>query len=42
MTLSKVASPVENFTIAYDKTATGCTLREEWDTTRATIDIAAK
>jgi hypothetical protein len=42
MKMSKPSSPVENFTIAYDKTATGCTLREEWDTTRATIDIAAK
>jgi DUF2911 family protein len=42
MKLSKTSSPVENFTIAYDKTATGCTLREEWDATRATIDIAAK
>jgi hypothetical protein len=42
MKLSKTSSPIENFTIAYDKTATGCTLREEWDTTRATIDIAAK
>jgi len=42
MKLSKTSSPVENFTIAYDKTATGCTLREEWDTTRATVDISAK
>jgi hypothetical protein len=42
MTLSKTASPVEDFTIAYDKTTTGCTLREEWDTTRATVDITAK
>ncbi len=42
MTMSKPPSPVENFTIAYDKTATGCTLREEWDTTRATVDITAK
>ncbi|MFZ0955983.1 MAG: DUF2911 domain-containing protein [Candidatus Sulfotelmatobacter sp.] len=42
MKLSKLPSPVEDFTITYDKTATGCTLREEWDTTRATIDIAAK
>jgi hypothetical protein len=39
MKLSTLPSPVENFTIAYDKTATGCTLREEWDTTRATVDI---
>ncbi|HEY6371292.1 MAG TPA: DUF2911 domain-containing protein [Candidatus Sulfotelmatobacter sp.] len=42
MKLSKLPSPVENFTIAYDKTAAGCTLREEWDTTRATVDISAK
>jgi hypothetical protein len=42
MKMSAPPSPVENFTIAYDKTATGCTLREEWDTTRATVDISAK
>ena len=42
MKLSKVPSPVENFTIAYDNTGKGCTLREEWDTTRATVDISAK
>jgi hypothetical protein len=40
MKLSTLPSPVENFTIAYDKTATGCTLREEWDTTRASVDIS--
>jgi hypothetical protein len=42
MKLSKLPSPVENFTIAYDKTGKGCTLREEWDTTRATVDITPK
>ena len=42
MKLSTLPSPVENFTIAYDKTATGCTLREEWDTTRATLEITPK
>src|SRR5580693_6103167 len=42
MKMSKPPSPVENFTIAYDKTPTGCTLREEWDTTRASVDISAK
>jgi hypothetical protein len=42
MKLSKLPSPVENFTIAYDKTGSGCTLREEWDTTRASVDISAK
>jgi hypothetical protein len=40
MKLSTLPSPVENFTIAYDKTARGCTLREEWDTTRASVDIS--
>ena len=40
MKLSTLPSPVENFTIAYDKTATGCTLREEWGTTRASVDIS--
>jgi Protein of unknown function (DUF2911) len=42
MKMSKPPSPVENFTIAYDKTSTGCTLREDWDTTRATVGISAK
>src|SRR5258707_11493517 len=40
MRLSTLSSPVENFAIAYDKTATGCTLREEWDTIRASVDIS--
>lgn len=36
------ASPaaVENFTIAFDKTSGGCTLRMDWETTRASVDIA--
>jgi hypothetical protein len=42
MKLSKLPSPVENFTIAYDKVASGCILREDWDTISATVDIAAK
>jgi hypothetical protein len=42
MKMSKLPSPVENFTIAYDKTSTGCTLSEDWDTTRATVGISAK
>ena len=31
--------PVENFTIAFDKGAKGCTLRMEWENTRASVDI---
>jgi len=42
MKMSTLPSPVENFTIAYDKTSTGCTLREDWDKTRATLGISAK
>jgi DUF2911 family protein len=42
MKMSTPPSPVENFTIAYDKSGAGCTLREEWDTVRATVDISAK
>ena len=42
MKLSKLPSPVEDFTIAYDKTANGCTMRMEWDTTRASVNIKAK
>ena len=40
MKASAVSSPVENFTIAFDKTASGCTLRMEWETTQATVDIS--
>jgi Protein of unknown function (DUF2911) len=42
MSLSKLAAPVENFTIAYDKSAGGCTLRMDWETTRAGVNISAK
>jgi hypothetical protein len=42
MKVSKLPSPVENFTIAYDKSAGGCTMRIDWETTRASVDIAAK
>jgi len=34
------ASAVENFTIAFDKTASGCTLRMDWETTRASVEIS--
>jgi hypothetical protein len=42
MKVSKLPSPVENFTIAYDKTGKGCTLRMDWETTRASVDVSAK
>lgn len=40
MKASATSSPVENFTIAFDKAASGCTLRMEWETTQATVDIS--
>ena len=40
MKASTIPSAVENFTIAFDKTATGCTLRMDWETTRASVEIA--
>jgi hypothetical protein len=42
MTASKLPAPVENFTIAYDKSAGGCTLRLDWETTRVSVNISAK
>jgi Protein of unknown function (DUF2911) len=42
MNVSKLPSPVENFTIAYGKSGSGCSLRIDWDTTRASVDIVAK
>lgn len=40
MKVSSTAAPVENFTIAFDKAAGGCTLRIEWEKMRATVDIS--
>jgi len=42
MKVSQLPAHVEDFTIAYDKTASGCRLRMDWETTRASVEIAAK
>ncbi|HLV87573.1 MAG TPA: DUF2911 domain-containing protein [Candidatus Sulfotelmatobacter sp.] len=42
MKVSTLPSPVENFTIAYEKGANGCTMHIDWETTRASVDISAK
>jgi hypothetical protein len=42
MKASTLPASVENFTIAYDKSAGGCTLRLDWETTRATVEITPK
>ena len=39
MKASALPAAVENFTIAFDKTASGCTLRMDWETTRASVEI---
>jgi Protein of unknown function (DUF2911) len=42
MKVSKLPSAVENFTIAFDSSGAGCTLRMEWEATRASVDISKK
>jgi hypothetical protein len=42
MKVSKLPSPVENFTIAYEKSGSGCTMHIDWEKTRASVDITAK
>ena len=39
MKVSKLPSPVENFTISYQKSGGGCTMNIDWETTRASVDI---
>jgi hypothetical protein len=40
MKASALPSAVENFTIAFDKTDSGCMLRMDWETTRASVEIS--
>jgi hypothetical protein len=42
MKVTKLSSPVENFTIAYEKSGDGCTLHIKWEQTDASVDITAK
>ena len=42
MKVSTLPSPVENFTIAFDQAGTSCTLRLDWETTRASVAISEK
>lgn len=42
MKVSKLPSPVENFTIAFDRAGDSCTLRLDWETTRASVQISEK
>jgi len=42
MKVSKLPSPVEDFTISYAKEMGGCALRMDWETTRASVMIHEK
>ena len=42
MNVSQLPSPVEKFTITYEKSGSGCTMHIDWETTRASVDISAK
>jgi DUF2911 family protein len=42
MKVGTTSGAVENFTIAFDKGSAGCSLRIEWEDTRASVDIAKK
>jgi Protein of unknown function (DUF2911) len=42
MKISQLPSAIENFTIALDQGGAGCTLRMDWETTRASVDVLKK
>jgi hypothetical protein len=42
MKLSKLSAPLENFTISFDAAGTTCTMKLDWELTRASIDIVQK
>lgn len=42
MKVGATSGAVENFTIAFDKGGAACSLRIEWENTRASVDVAKK
>ncbi len=42
MRVSKLSSPMENFTISFDQAGNVCTMNLEWETTKASIDLAER
>ena len=42
MKVAPLLSPVENLTYAFDKAGASCTLRLDWETTRASVEISQK
>ena len=42
MSVTKLSSPVESFTISFDPTGGGCTMRIGWETTQASLEFAER
>ena len=42
MQVKPLSSPVENFTIAFDKSAPGCTMNLTWEQTEASVTFNTK
>ena len=42
MKVSTLPSPLENFTISFDQAGDSCTMKLDWEKTRASIDIMRK
>jgi hypothetical protein len=42
MKVSKLPSPVENFTIVFDQSGGTCAMHLDWETTRASVEISEK
>jgi len=42
MSVTKLSSPVENFTISFDHTGGSCTLRLAWENTQALVEFTEK
>jgi hypothetical protein len=40
MKATKLSVPMENFTITFDKTGSGCTMRAEWENSGASVNIS--
>jgi hypothetical protein len=42
MSVTRLASPVENFTISFDHTGGSCTLRMNWENAQASVEFTEK
>ena len=40
MSVKKLSTPVENFTISFDRTGGSCTMRISWENTQASLEFA--